>query len=121
MKPRSNGPYQIITKIGTVAYELNLPEGSHIRNVFHVSCLKKALGKQVTVSEELPPLDSEGKLETIPEKILAVHEKHLRNRSIREYLIQWKNLPLDDATWEGKQILQHPNLQLLVGKQHGEG
>jgi hypothetical protein len=40
---------------------------------------------------------------------------------IREYLIRWRDLPVEDATWEGDQILQHPSLQLLEGKQSREG
>ncbi len=57
LKLRFYGPYKIIRKVGQVAYELELPEGSKIHNVFHVSCLKKVVGQQVTVSQELPPLD----------------------------------------------------------------
>jgi hypothetical protein len=39
-----------------------------------VSCLKKALGQQVTLTEELPPLDEESQLILIPEDVLEVRE-----------------------------------------------
>jgi hypothetical protein len=53
----------------------------------------------------------------ISEEVLETRERKLRNRSIKEYLIKWKNLPIEDATWEGEKILQHPGLQLLEDKQ----
>lgn len=62
LKPRFYGPYKVICRIGEVAHELELPTGSRIHNIFHVSCLKKALGQQVTVIEELPPIDDDGYL-----------------------------------------------------------
>jgi hypothetical protein len=50
-----------------------------------------------------------------------MRERKLRNRSIKEYLIKWKYLPIEDTTWEGEKILQHPGLQLLEYKQSQTG
>ena len=62
IKPRFYGPYKVIRKVGEVAYELELPIGSKINNVFHVLCLMKVIGHHISVSNTLPPLDNEGNL-----------------------------------------------------------
>jgi hypothetical protein len=121
LKPRFYGPYRVIKRVGEVAYELELPKGSKIHNVFHVSCLKKALGQQVTTSTDLPPLDEEGQLVLTPKKIVDIRERRLRSRVIREYLVIWRGLPVEATNWEGEHILQHPDLELLEDKQSREG
>jgi hypothetical protein len=108
LKPKFYGPYRVIRRIGKVAYELELPQGSKIHNIFHVSCLKKAVGQQISISQELPPLDEEGQLELVPEEVVEQRERRLRSRIIREFLVRWRGLPVEDATWEGEHILQHP-------------
>lgn len=39
----------------------------------------------------------------------------------KRFLVHWKNLPNEDATWEGEHILEHPTVWLLEGKQHLRG
>ena len=45
LKPHFYGPYRVSRRVGEVAYEIEFPLGNKIHNVFHVSCLKKALGQ----------------------------------------------------------------------------
>jgi hypothetical protein len=117
LQPHFFGAYRFNKRVGAMAYELDLPQGNKIHNVFHVSCLKRAIRKHITPIEELPHLDEEGQLVLILEEKLEVWEKNLRKRSIREYLVKWKNLPMEDATWEGEQLIQETGPELLVGKQ----
>ena len=121
IKPRYLGPYKVVRKIGEVAYELELPEGSKIHNLFHVYCLKKSLGHQIVTSEILPPLDDEVQLTLVPENILKTRERRLRRGTIKEYLVQWKDLPSEYATWEKENIFQHQNMKFLEGKQYWVG
>jgi hypothetical protein len=100
LKPRFYGPYRIFHQVGEVSYELELPEGSKIHNVFHVSCLTKAVGQFINTSEEFPSLDEEGQLDLVPEEVLEFREWKLRRRVIRQCLIIWRGLPIEDATWE---------------------
>jgi hypothetical protein len=66
----------------------------------------------------MPSLPGVYKAETIliPEEILEVWKKNLRRRSIKEYLVKWKDLLIEDATWESEQVLQETGSELLVGK-----
>jgi hypothetical protein len=71
-----------------------------------VSCLKRVIGQHITPLEVLPPLDEEGKLVLVLEEILEVWEKKIWKRIIREYLIKWKDFPIEDATWENEQVIR---------------
>jgi hypothetical protein len=121
LKPRFYGLYRIMRRVGKVAYELEFPEGRKIHNVFHVSCLKKAVGQFISTSEELPLLDEEGQLELVLEEVLEFRERKLRSRVIKECFIIWRGLPVEDATWESEQVLRHPGLVLVEDKKFWEG
>ena len=57
------------------------------------------------MTEELLCTDDEGHLVLQPEAIIDTRERQLWNRTIWEFLVRWKNLPDEDATWENEKIL----------------
>ena len=88
-----------------MAYELELIPRGKIHNIFHVSYVKKVIEKQVKVSKELHPLNDEGNLVLVTNKILEFRQKKVRSIIIKEYLVQCEGLPGEDANWEGEDIL----------------
>ena len=106
LSPRYYGPYKVLQQIGTMEYKLELPASSRVHPVFHVSCLKKVIDNELPVQKILPKLDEEGKIILEPEAVTKTRTRQLRNRSISEYLIKWKNLPIEDSTWEYENFIQ---------------
>lgn len=47
IQPRFYGPFQILCKVGFVAYKLQLPEHFKQHPIFHIACLKKHLGATI--------------------------------------------------------------------------
>ena len=111
LSPKYYGPYKVLEKIGTMAYNLELPAASRLHPVFHVSCLKKVIGDKLRVQTILLELDEEGKITLELEAVIETRTQQLRNRSISEYTMKWKNLSAEDSTWEDENFIQkHPEL-----------
>ena len=50
LSPRYVASYEIFKRVGSVAYELNIPsELSMSHSVFHVSMVKKCIGDQISI------------------------------------------------------------------------
>ena len=97
---RFYGPFQVVQKVGQVAYKLALPTDFSIHLVFHVSCLKLKLGTNVVPIPTLPPVTSAGVLNPELVAILQHRIKQLKSRTISEVLVQWHGYSPKDATRE---------------------
>ena len=106
LSPKYYGPYKALQNIGTMAYKLELPAASRLHPVFHVSCLKKVIGDKLPIQTILPEIEEEGKIILEPGAVIETRTQQLRNQSISEYLIKWKNLPAEDSTLEDKKFIQ---------------
>lgn len=102
---RYYSPYLIIEKIGAVAYRLKLPEGSRVHPVFHVSLLKKAVGRYHE-EDELPDLLEEHIEVYKPEAVLATRKVKKQDEEIRQILIHWKGKTTEEATWEDEIMIK---------------
>ena len=111
------GPYKVLQNIGTMENKLELLASSRMHLVFHVSCLKKVIGEKIPVQTILPKIDEEGNISE-PEAITETRTRQLRNRSISEYLIKWKNLPTEDSTWEDENFIQTPRATQVLRTTH---
>ncbi|XP_058772648.1 PR5-like receptor kinase [Vicia villosa] len=113
LSPRFFGPFQIIQKIGQVAYKLQLPVSSKIHPIFHVSQLKKAVGNYIAIPE-LPASLETDKRAIIPARVLSWRDRWEQGQHKREWLIQWEGMDVGDATWEEELLLksQFPDLSL---------
>lgn len=86
LSPRYFGPFKVLKKIGVVAYILELPKDSRIHLVFHVSLLKKKIGDNVVVQEELPTVDNDD--DSLHPKPQAILDRRVRMQK-EEVLIHW--------------------------------
>ena len=97
--------YQVLEKVGKVAYKLELSTGAKVHLVFYVSQLKKHVGAARTQSH-LPMLDETGLLIKQPICILDRRLVKKHGQAVTEVLIQWHNTFLEDSTWENFALLQ---------------
>ena len=85
-----------------MAYELALPPGlSGVHPVFHVSMLKRYHGDgNYIIRWDSVLLDENLSYEEEPVAILDGEVSKLRSREIASIKVQWKNRPVEEATWE---------------------
>jgi hypothetical protein len=103
LSPRFYGPYQVVERIGSVAYRLQLPEQCKIHPVFHISKLKKTVPGQYQAQAIPTALTEDGVLQPEIEDVLSLRYNSSGNA---EVLVRWKDLPTCDNSWELTDKLQ---------------
>jgi hypothetical protein len=104
LAPRSNqklsfkffGPYEVLAKVGSVAYKIALPASSSVHPVFHVSQLKKMAPGTKILSSLPPDID----MPRYPVKVLQRRVAPQGINSVSQVLVQWSGWSPDLATWE---------------------
>ena len=115
LSPRFIGPYEVIEKVGPVAYILALPlELEKIHNVFYVSMLRRYKSDPLhVVFSETIELRLDFTYEDEPVEILAREVKELRKKRIPLVKVLWKNHKTEEATWESEEVMRQQYHQLF--------
>ncbi|GJY89703.1 putative reverse transcriptase domain-containing protein [Tanacetum coccineum] len=114
LAPRFVGPFEIIEKVGPVAYRLDLPEELNgVHDTFHVSNLKKCLANP-TLQVPLDEIRVDAKLKLVeePVEILEKEFKKLKRSRIAIVKVQWNSKHGPEFTWEreDQMKLKYPHL-----------
>ncbi|KAL0546283.1 hypothetical protein IC582_016189 [Cucumis melo] len=114
LSPRFVGPFEILERIGTIAYRLALLSSfSIVHDVFYVPMLRKYVADSTHVVDfELLKINENLIYEEQPVEILAREVKMFRNRRIALVKVLWRNHRVEEATWQREDDMraQYPEM-----------
>ena len=113
--PRYVGPFEVLQRIGQVAYRLQLPTSlGGMHNVFHVSRLKKYYpDPQHVLSTDEIELQEDLTFEERPVKILDRKVKALRTKTVPLVKVLWQYHDVQEATWETEERMREKYPQMF--------
>ncbi|GJX50596.1 hypothetical protein Tco_0277441 [Tanacetum coccineum] len=120
LTPRFVGPFEIIEKVGPVAYRLDFPEElDGVHDTFHVSNLKKCLADP-TLQMPLDEIQVDAKLNFVeePVDILEREFKKLKRSRIAIVKVWWNLKRGTKFTWEreDQMKLKYPHLLVIFSQ-----
>ncbi|GJX13475.1 hypothetical protein Tco_0205233 [Tanacetum coccineum] len=112
------GPFEILERIGPVAYRLKLPqELSNVHDTFHVSNLNKCLADaSLYVSFEEIKIDKTLCFVEEPAEIMDREVKRLKRSMIPIVKVRWNSRRGHEFTWEQEDFMKakYPNYLLIM-------
>src|SRR3954466_7276955 len=102
LTPRFIGPYQILDRVGKVAYRVALPPNlANLHDVFHLSQLRKYISdpSHVIQMDDVQVKDNLT-VETLPVRIEDRRLKQLRGKEIALVRVAWGGPAEGNVTWE---------------------
>ncbi|GJW76297.1 putative reverse transcriptase domain-containing protein [Tanacetum coccineum] len=118
LEPRYVGPFEILERIGLVAYKLRLPEElSSVHDTFHVSTLKKCLA-DANLHMPFDEIKVDKTLRFV-EQLVEIMEreiKKLKRRNIALVKVRWNSKRGPEFTWEHEDQMRIKYPQLFVDR-----
>lgn len=93
--------------LGSVAYQMQLLEGSLIHPVFHISQLKPFIEDYTPVFDTLPVLTDLDAANTTPKEIIVRRMVKKGNTVVPQVKLTWVGLPESAATWEDYYVVKN--------------
>ena len=108
LSPRFIGPFEILERIGTIAYRLALlPSMSGVHEVFHVSMLRRyTLDPAHVVDWGQIEVDTNGTFEEGPVCILDSRDQVLRRKTVRLVRALWQHYGVEESTSEREDTMR---------------
>ena len=108
LSPRFIGPFEILKRVGTVAYRLALPPSmSGVHEVFHVSMLRRYTPDPVhAVDWGKIEVDTDETFEEVPMCIMDSQDQVLRRKTVRLVRVLWQHHGVDESTWEREDTMR---------------
>ncbi|GKD83781.1 hypothetical protein Tco_1350620, partial [Tanacetum coccineum] len=118
LAPRYVGPFEILKRIGLVAYRLRLPEElSSVHDTFHVSNLKKCLADaNLHVPLDEIKVDKTLRFVEEPVEIMDREIKKLKRKKIALVKVRWNSKRGPEFTWEHEDQMRIKYPQLFVDR-----